>query len=610
VACAAAVGGRFTIVAGNKVFGEATLASCDGRAAAGITLPLPAPGQPFPPFDLCLDGRVLRTVTLPDADVLRMRQFLFEDFSFDAFCFTSDAFPRGDFANPDRVEKLIGPYTLRFTYFDANGCPVVSAEKTGRYGAVVEITHGAGRPSRRFYTLYRLPSDVALPRELLPRAIIRVSSRMPRPLRPDSPHTLTVAVHADPALLETDAADLDRHAADLNDFATLRLLDGLVREPAGAVLLAGMHDLAHTSGMEPGASADDSLVLADRRWWVDFKRRYYNTEQLFPRPFLPPQRVEGLSAPVLRAGTLAEAGVQEDIVARLNEVCEAWAREGGVGFSLVVARHGVIVLDRGFGTWNGAPVTPATRCNIASTTKFLSSCLMLQAVHQGFVKLDGTVEQYLPAWRDVPVKRRMTVHELYDQTSGFPDHWNDEMNDMEELAADYYPLLAIGKRVVYQGTGHALGGKILEYLARESLPSIFRKYLFEPLGCRASESASSAAGAISTAGDLAKVGQMMCNGGAYGNLRFCTPEVVRQLSSAPEKQRLGPDKTIRWGMGIKVYDSDGFSSEAFGHPGASGAFLYVDPKYDLVLAMARNDEGQDYLEWRRKMVATILAGVR
>src|SRR6185312_5353520 len=93
----------------------------------------------------------------------------------------------------------------------------------------------------------------------------------------------------------------------------------------------------------------------------------------------------------------------------------------------------------------------------------------------------------------------------------------------------------------------------------------------------------SAYGSWGTPIELARIGQMALNGGSYGDRRFFGPETFEQMLPVPGKDRIGDDKTVRWGLGIKQLDLDGLSGKAFGHPGASGSFLLIDPARDLVI---------------------------
>ena len=53
-----------------------------------------------------------------------------------------------------------------------------------------------------------------------------------------------------------------------------------------------------------------------------------------------------------------------------------------------------------------------------------------------------------------------------------------------------------------------------------TLPDLYQKYLFGPLGCQSIESIDGSALTWSNAYDLAIIGQMLCNRGTYNKYLF------------------------------------------------------------------------------------------
>ena len=394
------------------------------------------------------------------------------------------------------------------------------------------------------------------------------------------------------------------------------------KEAAEAVMVAVLHDLtALKAAGKP--LPDDTLNKLDRQWWVDFKRHYYGYDEMYSKEFVCPAVMKGKAARVLRDGTPAEAGMKDDAVKTIDAACEAWVNSVHIGFSLCVVRHGVVVVNKGYGKQTSGPnkdepYTASTRGPLASATKFLSSILLAEFVDQGLVGLDEPVANYVPALRGRPTRipgRLLTVRDGYIHIGGFPGtQWGDLMNDLEEVVADLYPTLEVGVRHQYEGTSLALGGKIMEMMSGESLPRLYRKHLFDPLGCRDTDVELSALGSTSTAIDLARIGQMTLNGGAYGDKRFFHSSVLRAMMPIPGRDRFNDDATIRWGVGIKQFDIDGLSEEAYGHPGASGSCVAVDPTRDLVIAMTRFEEGpgsfSDFLKKKSVMYKAILDSIK
>src|SRR5438105_7789680 len=82
---------------------------------------------------------------------------LVTELHFEPYVFAGARFPDCDFDQPSLVEDLIGRYTIRTTFYDVDYQPVTSAERAGRYGAVVEIEAADGRIFKQFRTLFRRP---------------------------------------------------------------------------------------------------------------------------------------------------------------------------------------------------------------------------------------------------------------------------------------------------------------------------------------------------------------------------------------------------------------------------------------------------------------------
>ncbi len=520
-------------------------------------------------------------------DQAALLAFAQEPLTFDSFVFNGDQFPACQFEHPERVEKLIGPYKLKTNWYEAHGKTVTAPQKeAGRYAAVVEIQSGH-RVSKRFFTLYHLQGNARFG------------------LRADGAAlTLPRGTAIEPDVVKNQADDVDY-------LATKAMTTALRKDPAGAALLAGLHEL--TDLRRAGKASDgDRASHRERQWWVDFKRRYYGYDKQYPERFVSPKPSKDGPAPVVKLGTVAEAGMKPDAVARIDAACETWLKANPVGFGLCVVRHGVVVVNKGYGQWQGKPVSAETPAVLASTTKFFAAIILLELIDQGLIGMDEPVEKYVPALRGIKVKRSMTVRDLYLHTAGFSGHDGDIWPDMEEIVADMYPALEVGVKHQYQGMGHALGSKIIEMMSGEALPYFYQNHLFGPLGCTRTTADFSAFGSSSISLDLAKIGQMMLNGGAYGDKYFFSRQTLAQMLPIKGRDRFPPDETIRWGVGIKLMDSDGWSEQAFGHSGAGGSFLTIDPAHDLVIAHARNSEGNSYKEFlkqKAKLIGAIAAAI-
>jgi CubicO group peptidase (beta-lactamase class C family) len=345
---------------------------------------------------------------------------------------------------------------------------------------------------------------------------------------------------------------------------------------------------------------------------VDFRRKYYGFDKLYAAPFVCPRPMEGKPAPIVRRGTAAEAGMKPNAEKIIDAACASWAKENPAGFGMCVPRRGVVLLNKGYGPIDGNPATADTPAILASLTKFLCAILLLEMVDQGLIDLDDPVDRHIPALRGIKVRRVMTIRDLYMHTCGFSGHDGDTWPDLEEVVADLYPVLEVGVKHQYQGMGLALASKIMEMKSGEALPYLYQNHLFRQLGCANSKAELSSFGSWSIPLDLAKIGQLMLNGGAYGEHRFFSAKTHAHMLPIPGKDRIGPDKSIRWVIGIKQFDSDGLGDQAYGHGGGTGSFLVIDPSRDLVTAHTRVSEGvafKEFLKQKAKVIAAITAAI-
>lgn len=533
-------------------------------------------------------SQILATAWVPDiARLASVKAFVAQPIKFEQFVFYGDDFPKFDFADPATVKRLIGPYELKATFYDAGGREAAAPKALGRYAAMVEVKY-AQRTTRRFVTLCRTDLRSKPQEGLGGRAAFQNDTNIDR------------------RVLEDRAAELG--PAEVDSLGGVPL-PGAVQ----AVLSAGLYDLSALKAARKQLPTD-SLRTLDRQWWVTFKRHYYGYDKLYPNPFVCPAEFKGKAAAFVHKGQLSEAGIKEAAVEAIDRAAEVWVKESGIGFNLCVVRHGVIVVNTGYGTKASGPqkderYTSETAGPLASTTKFLSGILFAEFADQGLIDFDQSPGKYVSILNGPALPRVPTLRDMYIHIAGLSGHWGDLLPDTEERLADLFPHLQVGAKHEYEGVSLALGGKIMEMISGECIPRLYQKHLFGPLGCTGTQAELTSYGSMSTALDLARIGQMMVNGGRYGTKQFLSRRTIEKMMPIPGRDRYDPDKTVRWGIGIKQFDIDGLSERAYGHPGASGSFVVVDPARDLVIAMTRYEEGgafKDFLQKKGVFIKTIL----
>lgn len=170
--------------------------------------------------------------------------------------------------------------------------------------------------------------------------------------------------------------------------------------------------------------------------------------------------------------------------------------------SLVVRRHGQIVLKRSIGGASGngpvstahepkMPLTTETPICLFSASKAITALLLHKLVEQGQVALDAPVARYLPSFA-AHGKGRVTVSQLLAHRAGIPQlpikhpdpallhHW-DAVVHLLCLAP---PMDKKFKTQAYHAlTGGFIVGEIIRRVSGAELPELLREWLAKPLGC-------------------------------------------------------------------------------------------------------------------------------
>lgn len=163
------------------------------------------------------------------------------------------------------------------------------------------------------------------------------------------------------------------------------------------------------------------------------------------------------------------------------------------GVAVVVVRDGVPSTVRAYGMANlehGVPVTPETMFEIGSVTKQFTSFAVMMLVEEGKVRLDDTIDVYLP---DVPRDwRGITVRHLLTHASGIEEYLSvpgldaeahakthDDMTNLffRRLKLDFAP----GATWSYSNSGYLLLGNLIERVTGKSYWTFLSERIFQPL---------------------------------------------------------------------------------------------------------------------------------
>ena len=122
------------------------------------------------------------------------------------------------------------------------------------------------------------------------------------------------------------------------------------------------------------------------------------------------------------------------------------------------------------------------------------------------------------------------------------------------------------------------------WLNQSHVPLPIRVYMGgEALRAYPNHYAWPAGGLFSTAGDLAKYGQAMLNGSLINGKRLVSEASFKRMTTLePCISGIKPKPGIGLGWFVTLNDHDGVATGSFGHHGARGPVLWVDPTHKLV----------------------------
>ncbi|HYG82899.1 MAG TPA: serine hydrolase domain-containing protein [Pyrinomonadaceae bacterium] len=335
-----------------------------------------------------------------------------------------------------------------------------------------------------------------------------------------------------------------------------------------------------------------------------------------------------------RAGM--DAGRLRMIPARMKSFVERGTMAGAV---MLVARRGRVVGFEAVGFQDlesKQPMRPDTIFDTRSVTKVVTAVGVMLLMEEGRLALGDPVEKYLPEFKPRGKFGPIRIRHLLTHTAGLPLYRLPESQEIavkrNRTLADYVTFLSQqepeyepGTQHRYSSGGFAVLGRVIEVVSGKSYEQFIRERVFEPLGMKDSfffvppdKRARVAAiyrtldgrlerweeieafnrSAIytgpefamhSTAADLFAFCRMMLDGGSFKGRRILSRMSVEEMTrnqtlyvksavtERPVHQGFG------WGLsGDPVFDFPLTSTGSFGHNGAFGAIIWIDPEKQLI----------------------------
>ena len=179
---------------------------------------------------------------------------------------------------------------------------------------------------------------------------------------------------------------------------------------------------------------------------------------------------------------------------KLDALIDAYAKLYKFNGSALVAKNGVILLNKGYGYRNAADKTvnnEQTIFQLGSITKQFTSAVILKLQEEKKLSVSDKLSKYFPGY---PKGDSVTIEQLLTHTSGIYSYTNDPNFMANEVTkpASRERMMALfrdkpfdfspGTSWNYSNSGYSLLGYIIEAVTKKPYEQAVRKYIFTPLG--------------------------------------------------------------------------------------------------------------------------------
>jgi len=308
------------------------------------------------------------------------------------------------------------------------------------------------------------------------------------------------------------------------------------------------------------------------------------------------------------------------------------------GGAIMVGRHGRAVRPRFFGRQgpeaDAAPIRDDAVFLLASISKPVTYTGAMLLVERGELNLTDHVTRYLPDFAAHHKEDTLVLH-LFTHTSGMPDMLENNVElraqhaplsrFIEGAQRDAVPLFPPGTDLSYQSMGTLTVAAIVQKITGQPIAEFLKRELFDPLGMDATRLGSQGldrrriarvetpphlpgtdydwnsrywhelgvpwGGLFSTPDDFATFCRMLLDGGRHGDRQLLSPRTVARMTTNRLDDLPDLPESIRraepWGLGWRLNHpgtsgsfGDLLGPRTFGHTGATGTMVWIDPEVD------------------------------
>lgn len=290
--------------------------------------------------------------------------------------------------------------------------------------------------------------------------------------------------------------------------------------------------------------------------------------------------------------------------------------------SLLIARNGYLVTEEYFHGWG-----PDDLHTLQSDSKSVTSLLVGIALGQGKISsLDQPVVGFFPEYRKIrnvdERKAAMTLRDLLTMRTGLD--WSEDpyegsplfqLNNCQcdwlKFVLDWPMLETPGTRFEYNSGGVILLAGVIRNAAGINTDTFAQRYLFDPLGIsqvrwyygEPDNLPHTGGGLNLKPRDMAKIGYLMLRGGRWENQQIVSTDwVLESTAHAVTRPRTFAGRPVDYGYLWWLLSPNGVqepAGEIYAASGAQGQWIFVIPKYDLVVVSTGTtpyfDQAVDFL---------------
>ncbi len=305
-------------------------------------------------------------------------------------------------------------------------------------------------------------------------------------------------------------------------------------------------------------------------------------------------------------------GLNANVLGGLAPQFEGWS-DANLHAALMV-RHGRLVYERYFTGEDWAWATHLGHVtyhagllhDLRSITKSITSLLFGIAVDRGLIRnLDEPVFSFFPEYADLntPEKERINLRHLLTMSAGLA--WNEQLPysnpanserrmidapDPHRYVLEQPSVRPAGAAYAYNGGLTALLAAILQKTSRYPIDVFANETLFEPLGIQDVEWIRYADGMVNAVSglrmrprDLAKIGQLVLDGGARDNSQIVSRAWIEESTSPHVNGESLFFYGFHWWLGRSLVNRQ--EIKWISAVGYGGHRMYIVPSLDLVVVV-------------------------